>query len=124
MAAPASNKFLVAIDYGSTMLSSKSKSISTNVPILIDSFDSTLFRSAEYLFQFTQSISYLTAKVLLIHDGTDVGISEYAVVGIGSDINYTFNTSFNGTDLEVTVTCPTAATWPVEVKYSRVLFDR
>jgi hypothetical protein len=124
MAAPASNKFLVSIDYGTTLLSSKSKVVSANTPLLLDSFDSTLFRSAEYLLQIEQNLNYVVTKMLLIHNDADVAIAEYATVGTGSDIQYTFNTSFNAGDLELTVTCPTAATFPVNIKYSRVLFDR
>ena len=118
------NKFLAPIDYGTTMISSKSKIINVTTPMLIDSFDGNLFRSAEYFVQLSQGSSFLTTRMLLIHNGVNVGVTEYATVDIGTSIPYTFDATFSGTNLELTAQCSTGNVTPIELKYSRVLFDR
>ena len=60
---------------------------------------------------------------MLIHDGTDVAISEYGHVEIGSNIPYDLNASYSLGNLEITMTCSTANVTPVDLKFTRTLFD-
>lgn len=56
----------------------------------IDSFDSTLYRSAKYDIQMTSTSGYRSTKVTLIHDGTDVYLLDVNDIEIRS-VNGTFN---------------------------------
>lgn len=114
---------VASVDLNQASISAGSITIAVTHPIQFNSFPIAGYRSAEYLFQLSQSSSYAQSKVLIIHNGTDVGISEYAQVGIGSDIVYDIDAAVLNGNLELTVTCPTANTSAVALKFSRVLFD-
>ena len=112
-----------ALDLTQAALSAGSLSVAVSLPVQFSSFSSSAYRSAEYLLQLSQSFSYAQTKVLIIHNGDDVGISEYAQVGIGADIEYSLDAVITGGNCEIMISCPTAPTHPVTVKFSRVLFD-
>ena len=116
-------KNVAVVDFLATKIESNTTAIGVTTPVLFDSFSAISYRSAEYLFQLSQGTSYAQVKVLIIHDSTDVAVSEYAQVSIGPDITYTINGSFSLGSLELTITCPTADLNPVTLKFSRVLFD-
>lgn len=97
--------------------------IAVTTPVQFDSWSYAAYRSAEYLFQFSQMNDYYQCRMMVIHNGSDVCISEYAQVGIGADIPYVIDTSFAVANLELTVACTTANINPVSMKFSRVLFD-
>lgn len=111
------------LDMTQAALSAGSISIAVNLPVQFSAFSSTSYRSAEYLLQLSQGSSYAQTKALIIHNGVDVGISEYAQVGIGADIDYILDAGIAGGNCEITISCPTAPVTPVTVKFSRVLFD-
>ena len=119
-----SKKFLVPIDYGTAELSSKLKTIGVTTPVLIDSFDFRYCRSVEYIVQLSQGVAFLTTKLMIVHDGTDVAISEYGTTSIGVPlIEYSFDGAFSFNNLELTLYCPTANVTPVVLKASKILFD-
>ena len=47
---------------------------------VIDSFDSTIYRSAKYVVQATHGTDYQTIEILIMHDGTDVYITRYGLM--------------------------------------------
>lgn len=120
------NKTLVSvkeIDFDPVAISADLNTISVTTGVLIDSFNATGYRSAEYLLQLVQGSNYAITKVLLIHDGLDVAISEFGYVGVGSPIAYDLSGSFSGANLQLLITCPTANVTPVSIKFSVTLFD-
>lgn len=112
------------LDLIETSITSASTGIGSVAPIVIDSFDSTLYRTVEYLLQFSQGTSYATTKFLIIHDDINTSITEFATLSIGSEINYTIDAAFNGSNIEILVSCPTASTTTVYVKSFRTMFDK
>lgn len=121
-----SNKTLTSvrqIDFDPAVITADVKTISVTSPFLIDSFSATGYRSAEYLLQLTQGSAYTLTKVLVIHDGTDVSVSEYGYVSVGSAIDYAVTGAFSLGNLELSITCSTANVTSVGLKFSRTLFD-
>lgn len=114
---------VAVLDFLATKLESDVQDISVTTPVMFDNFVANSYRSAEYLFQLSQASSYAQVKVLVIHNGTDVAVSEYAQVSIGPEIHYSIEGDFSLGSLELTITCPTADLNPVTLKFSRVLFD-
>lgn len=115
---------VTSIGLDSAQITSKISNISVTTPVLIDSFSSSGYRGAEYIFQFsTNNTDFVISKIMLIHNGTDIAITEYGNVGIGGTISYDFNASFSLGNLELTVSCPTANISPVSIKFARTLFD-
>jgi hypothetical protein len=117
-------KFLSPIDYGRVTLSSIGQDISVLTPVLIDSFDVNTFRSAEYIIQITQDSNFVMTRLLVLQNSADICLSEYATVSTGSAIDYTFDASIHLNSLELTISCPTANTFPLQVKLSKTVFDR
>ena len=111
------------VDLAIATLMSQTTEITVTTPVLFDAFDASEYRSAEYLFQMSQVSSYAQVRVLVIHNGTDVAITEYAQVSIGPDIPYVIDGAYAQDDLELTITCSTANFNPITLKFSRVLFD-
>ncbi len=112
------------LDLNEASMTAKVSTINVTTPLLIDSFVAANYRSAEYILQFSQgSLNYSMTKLMLIHDGTDVAISEYGHVEVGTPIPYTFNAAFSLGNLEITIQCSNANITSVNLKFSRVLFD-
>ena len=111
------------VDLNEAQIKADLKNINVTSTFLIDSFVSANYRGAEYIFQFSQGNNHTMTKMLLIHNGTDISISEYGSVDIGLPISYTFEASFSLGNLELTLTCNTANIMPVDMKFSRTLFD-
>ena len=121
-----SNKALTSvqkIDFDPALLTADLKTINVTTPVLVDSFSSSLYRSAEYLLQLTQGTNYTITKLLVIHDGSDVAVSEYGYVAVGTAIDYVVSGGFAVGNLELTITCSTANVTPVSLKFSRTRFD-
>lgn len=117
-------KFLTPLEYGTAEIWSKQNTISVTTPVLIDSFAYSDYRSAEYIFQFSQFNSHTQTHLIIIHNDLDIAISEYGHIEIGDSIAYEFNASMSLGNLELTVTCPQANVSPVSIKFSRTLFDK
>ena len=52
----------------------------------VDSFPHADYRTAKYLIQMTSGSSYQSTEVLVMHDGTDVYITEYATIASSSTL--------------------------------------
>lgn len=115
--------FAGSIDLVQTKLTSNLKSINVITPFLMDAFDGVSYRSAEYTIQISQGVNYIITKLLVIHNGIDVAITEYGTTEIGQNIPYSFQTNqFNGI-LELLLTCPTANVEAINIKFYRLLYD-
>lgn len=113
-----------ALDLNEAQITASLNTINVVTPVLVDSFSSTLYRGAEYTFQFSQNgTDFAISKVVMIHNGVDVAITEYGNVGIGAAIPYDFNGSFAVGNLELTVTCSNANSSPLGIKFTRTLID-
>lgn len=115
--------FIGSIDLVQTTLTSNLKSINVITPFLMDAFDGVSYRSAEYTLQFSQDVNYTITKLLVIHNGIDVAITEYGTTSIGENIPYFFSTNFLNGVLEVLLECPTANIEDVHIKFYRLLYD-
>jgi len=74
------------------------------------------------LIQVGQGSKYTSSEVLLVHDGTDSYMSEYAVIELGaSRIPLTVSTSISAGNVLLRVTITDAATTNATVKVARTL---
>jgi hypothetical protein len=98
-------------------LSTTSTSISVNTEVVIESFATSASRTAEAIVQITQGTDYYSSKVLLIHDGTNVKITEYAILEstVGA-IPVTISSAINGSNVELRATITDAATTSATAK--------
>jgi hypothetical protein len=86
-------------------------SISVNTAVAIESFDKTVSRTAEAIIQITQGTDYYSSKVLLIHDGTNVKITEYAILeSTAGAIPVTISSAINDSNVELRAAITDAAT--------------
>jgi len=76
---------------------------------VIDSFDITKYRSAKYVVQATSGTDYEVSEVLVIHDGTNALVTQYAVLETNASLG-SVTVAINGGQLEVTYTAVTAGT--------------
>ena len=84
-----------------------SASTSGTSPTSVYSFSKTTYRSAEFTIQVTNSTNYRILKLLVIHDGTNVTVSEN--YGVGTELetgatNTTFTASISGSTLTLYAT--------------------
>jgi hypothetical protein len=92
-------------------LTTTTTSITVNTAISIESFAIATSRTAEAIIQITQGTDYYSSKVLLIHDGTNVKITEYAILEstVGA-IPVTISSVISGSNVELRATITDAAT--------------
>lgn len=82
----------------------------------VDTFSKTTYRSAKYLLQATTGTDYHVTEVVLLHDDTNVYISEYGT--LFTDVSLiTVTADISGTDVRLRVT-PVGA--PTSVKLKRI----
>jgi hypothetical protein len=85
--------------------------ITTNSATAIESFATATSRTAEAIIQITQGTDYYASKVLLIHDGTTVKITEYAILeSTTGAIPLTISSAISGSNVELLATITDAAT--------------
>jgi hypothetical protein len=82
---------------------------------VLDSFAASAFRTAKYLVQVhaTSAADYHASEILLIHDGTNVYMTEYAIVYTDGSLA-TFNADISGGNIRLLVT-PTNAVNTIRV---------
>jgi len=73
---------------------------------VIDTFDATVYRTAKYVIQVSDSVSgeYETREALVIHNGTSAYITEFAMVYTGASLIGDASVAMNGTNVELTYT--------------------
>lgn len=98
------------IDTTSTTITANTATTIASLPILT-------FRSAELLVQVVQGMKQTVSKLIMIHDGTNAYISEYAVIELGaSRIPLTISATANSVDVLVQATISDASTTNASVK--------
>lgn len=73
-----------------------SASLSTTNQQLVDKFQLEDFRTAKYLIQMTNSNTYHVTEVMLVHDDTDVYISEYGTMTTNTSLGTVSADILNG----------------------------
>ena len=94
--------------------------ITTNSATTIDSFAKTSYSTAEYTIQMKQGASYRSSKVLLVNDGTNVFITEYAILNPGTNIPATLSANIIGSNVVFSATVTTGGASSVAVKAYRI----
>lgn len=80
---------------------------------VVDTFVKTEFRSAKYLVQVDNGVHYQASEVLLVHNGTDVSMTEYATIA-ANNIIASIDADISGDDVRLLVT-PTVANTNLKV---------
>ena len=95
-----------AVNVGHASIQSDSITTSATTQVAIDAFVASQFRSAEFTIQVTNSTdsTYHITKVLLIHDGTTPGITEYGTVFTGSAAEATFDADISSGNVRLLAT--------------------
>lgn len=97
---------------------------SNNTPTTVDSFSVSTFTTAEYVIQAKQSTKMTSTKVLVMWDGTNAYISEYAIVDSSAGAaNITLSVSESSGTLSLTAESPDAGTTNVVIKAARTALD-
>ncbi len=70
----------------------------------IDTFSASIFRSAQYQIQITQGTSYQVTTLNVLHDGTNVYLSEFGTIKTTSSSLATFDADINSGNVRVRAT--------------------
>ena len=106
----------------SFIMSGNVATTSTTGALTLDIFDKTIYRTAVYVVQVTDNTNstYHSEQVMLIHDGTNVYQTEYAMM-YTSGLLGTFNSSIAGTQLSLTFTATAATNKTIRVVRTTVV---
>jgi len=101
-------------------MSSFSNSFASVSSVVLDAFDRTVFRTAEYAIQCSDATAgvYQISKLNVVHNGTTAYSSEYGVVSSNGVSLATLTSSISGSNVNITIT-PVVA--PLGVKVTRLL---
>ena len=86
----------------------------------VDTFSVTDYRSASYQVQITRSTEYHVTSLNIVHDGTDVYVSEFGTINTGA-ILATFTADINSGNVRILAT-PTSTSSTVFKMYSCLLY--
>lgn len=106
---------LVTISLGfvsntSTYVAGKYNSTSTTANQIVDSFLTTAFRTTKYLLQISTSAGYQATEIMLLQDGTNVFITEYATLTNSTSMGtFSANIASGSVNLLVSPTQTTSA---------------
>lgn len=92
-------------------------SISNTDAQIVDSFVGTTYRAGKYLISITSGTSYQSTEIMMLHDGTNAYITEYATLLSGSTLG-TFVANVDSGNIRLYVTPTNASS---NVKYQRTL---
>jgi hypothetical protein len=76
----------------------------TDANQIVDTFSVTKVRSVKYVIQATRGSQYHTTEVMMIHDGTQVYMTEYATVYTGASPLITLDSDISGGYVRLLVT--------------------
>lgn len=112
-----------AVNFGSVQTSAAVVSINNNSQTIVDSFDISSHRTAEYSIQINQDTKYVAVKATVIHDGVDSGISEYGKVEMGGSIPYTLSSDISGSNCVLSIVVSDAELTPATAKVLKSLIN-
>lgn len=109
------------VGFANGTITSNSITVDQNsTPTIIDSFSASAFSTAEYVVQAKQGTKMTSTKVLVMSDGTNVYVSEYAIVDSSAGAaNITLTASEQGGSILLTASSPDAASTNVVIKAIR-----
>jgi hypothetical protein len=107
------NRGASAIGY----FAANSNTTSAVAQVSVDSFVTSTYRSAKYLVQMSSGTSYHMVELSIIHDGTNVYLSQYGEVNTGGSLG-SFDASISGGILTLLFTPTNAST---TIKLTRTL---
>jgi hypothetical protein len=93
--------------------------IATSSLTTIDSFNKSSYSTAEYIVQMKQGSSYRSSKVMVVNDGTNVVLTEYAILNPGTVIPATISVAISGSNVVLSATVTTGGSTSVAVKAYR-----
>lgn len=93
----------------------------SHAEIIMDTFDSTLYRSAEYTIHMQDVVSTHLVKIMVIHNEYFVTYTKTLETILGGECA-TIDTRFNGTDIEIALT-PASYSDTIEIQYRRTLIN-
>lgn len=76
----------------------------TDANQIVDTFSVTKIRSAKYIVQATRGSQYHMTEVMVIHDGTDVYMTEYSTVYTGASALITLDADIDGGNVRLLAT--------------------
>jgi len=103
-----------------TDYTSNSLTTTATTQVNLDTFAIASSRTAKYIISVKEGTKFHSTEIMLLHDGTDVYITEYAKLITDSDLA-TFTADISGSDLRLRVT--PASTNSTEFKLSRQLLS-
>ncbi len=104
-------------------IDTRTSTVSSTQTFNVHDFDKNEFRSARYTIQIknTTDSTYHVTEILLIHDGTDVYMTEYGTIFTGSAAEATFDADISGDDVRLRVTPASNAS--TSIKFDRTVVD-
>lgn len=111
------------VNFGQVINSSAVINIISNSETVIDSFNASYYRSAEYHVQISQGVKYTAVKSTIVHDNTNAGVSEYGKVEMGGGITYMLSADISGPNCILYCTVPDGDTASATVKIFKTLIN-
>jgi hypothetical protein len=113
------------VTLGNGAVTTSSVTVTSNTtPTTIDSFAVSTFTTAEYVIQAKQGSKMTSTKILVMWDGTNAYVSEFAIVDSSAGAaNVDFSATESGGTLSVTAESPDAASTNVVIKAVRTSLE-
>jgi len=111
------------IKFGQVQYTSAIINITNNLSTTIDSFSASAYRSAEYHIQLSQGSKFSTARVTVLHDNSNAGISEYGKVEMGGSIPYIISADISGPNVLLSCTISDGDTASSTIKFFRTIIN-
>jgi hypothetical protein len=94
--------------------------ITTTSTQIIDTFNNTVYSTAKYIVQVKDGASVHSQEIMLIHNGTDVWMSQYGIVTSAGQLG-AFTSEFTGTNILLKFTPSTATNMTINVVRHTIL---
>jgi len=89
--------------------------VATTSATTVDSWAKATYRSAKYLVQVTQGANYQVSEIMVIQDGTNTYMTEFAVIETNG-VLATFTSSISGSNALLTVTMGSATSATINIQ--------
>jgi hypothetical protein len=113
------------VNLANAAVTSSSATVSSNdTPTTIDSFTVSTFTTAEYIIQAIQGSKMTSTKILVMWDGTNAYVSEFAIVDSSAGAaNVDFSASESSGTLSLTAESPDASSTNIVIKAVRTSLE-
>jgi len=96
----------------------KQKQVGGNSTQIVDSFNASTWRTAEYLFQFAENAGTKVKSLKLLVTKDDIEVKETVFARQGSTIDLEVNSNLNGGNIEIEVV--NKETFAIDVSFARL----